>query len=58
MASINPNMLTDAIYIRLPIGIIEEIRKRAIEQERTQSSQIRYLLQKSLQMEEKPEREE
>ena len=29
--------------------------KQAIEQERTQSSQIRYLLQKALQMEEQKE---
>jgi hypothetical protein len=55
MASINPNTLGEPIYVRLSPEIAEEVRKQAIEQERTQSSQIRYLLQKALQMEEQKE---
>ena len=51
MASINPNTLTEPIYVRLTLEIAEEIRAQAIKQERTQSSQIRYLLQKALQTE-------
>jgi len=50
MASINTNTLTEPIYVRLTLEIAEEIRKQAIKQERTQSSQIRWLLQKALQM--------
>ncbi len=50
MASINPNKLGEPIYVRLSLEIAEEIRRQAIEQERTQRSQIRYLLQKALQM--------
>jgi hypothetical protein len=50
MASINPNTLTEPIYVRLTLEIAEEIRAQAIKQERTQSSQIRFLLQKALQM--------
>ena len=56
MASINPNTLTEPIYVRLTLEIAEEIRKQAIQQERTQSSQIRFLLQKALRMEEQEER--
>ena len=51
MASINPNILGEPVYVRLPLEIAEEIRRQAIKQERTQSSQIRYLLQKALQTE-------
>jgi len=51
MASINPSTLTEPIYVRLTLEIAEEIRAQAIKQERTQSSQIRYLLQKALQTE-------
>ena|GEM_PF-3966235 len=51
MTSINPNTLTEPIYVRLTLEIAEEIRAQAIKQERTQSSQIRYLLQKALQTE-------
>ena len=50
MASINTNTLTEPIYVRLTLNLAEEIRRQAIEQERTQSSQIRWLLQKALQM--------
>ena len=50
MASINTNTLTEPIYVRLTLEIAEEIRQQAIKQERTQSSQIRWLLQKALQM--------
>ena len=56
MASINPNQLGEPIYVRLSPEIAEEIRKQAIKEERTQSSQIRFLLQKALQMEELKER--
>lgn len=42
--------LTDAVYVRLPVGIVEEIRRQAMEQERTLSSQIRWLVQQALQM--------
>ena len=52
MASINPSTLTEPIYVRLTLEIAEAIRKQAIHQERTQSSQIRFLLQKALQMQE------
>ncbi len=52
MASINPNTLTEPIYVRLTLEIAEEIRAQAIKQERTQSSQIRWLLQQALQMQE------
>jgi hypothetical protein len=58
MASINPNKLTEPIYVRLTLEIAEEIRAQAIKQERTQSSQIRFLLQKALQIEEQGEIEE
>jgi len=58
MASINPNTLSEPIYVRLTLEIAEEIRRQAIEQERTQSSQIRYLLQKALQIEEREEMRE
>ncbi len=58
MASINPNSLGEPIYVRLSPEIAEEIRKQAIREERTQSSQIRYLLQKALQMKEQAEIEE
>jgi hypothetical protein len=58
MASINPNTLTEPIYVRLTLEIAEEIRAQAIKQERTQSSQIRYLLQKALQTEGQGEIEE
>jgi hypothetical protein len=58
MASINPNTLTEPIYVRLTLEIAEEIRRQAIMQERTQSSQIRYLLQKALQIEGQGEIEE
>ncbi len=58
MASINPNTLTEPIYVRLTLEIAEEIRRQAIKQERTQSSQIRYLLQKALQIQEQGEIEE
>ncbi|MGO9570397.1 MAG: hypothetical protein ACLP5H_22930 [Desulfomonilaceae bacterium] len=58
MASINPNSLTEPIYVRLTLEIAEEIRNQAIKQERTQSSQIRYLLQKALRMQEREEAEE
>jgi hypothetical protein len=51
MASINPGTLTEPIYVRLSFEIAEEIRKQAIKEERTQSSQIRFLLQKALQIE-------
>jgi hypothetical protein len=55
MASINPNTLTEPIYVRLTLEIAEEIRAQAIKQERTQSSQIRFLLQKALQIGEQEE---
>ncbi len=55
MSSINPNSLTEPIYVRLPLEIAEQIRQQAIQQERTQSSQIRYLLHKALRI---PEQEE
>jgi len=55
MASINTNPLGEPIYVRLSPEIAEEIRKQAIKQERTQSSQIRFLLQKALRMEEQEE---
>ncbi|MFC1833247.1 Arc family DNA-binding protein [Thermodesulfobacteriota bacterium] len=42
--------LTDAVYVRLPVGIVEELRRQAMEQERTLSSQIRWLVQQALQM--------
>ncbi len=58
MASINTNTLTEPIYVRLTLEIAEEIRQQAIKQERTQSSQIRFLLQKALQMQEREEIEE
>ncbi|MGO9116841.1 MAG: hypothetical protein ACLQPD_04425 [Desulfomonilaceae bacterium] len=58
MASINTNTLTEPIYVRLTLEIAEEIRKEAIKQERTQSSQIRWLLQKALQMQEQDESKE
>ena len=58
MASINPNTLTEPIYVRLTLEIAEEIRRQAIKQERTQSSQIRFLLQRALQIEEQREIEE
>jgi CopG-like RHH_1 or ribbon-helix-helix domain, RHH_5 len=58
MASINPSTLTEPIYVRLTLEIAEEIRRQAIEQERTQSSQIRFLLQKALRIEEQGEIEE
>jgi hypothetical protein len=50
MASINPNTLTEPIYVRLPLEISEEIRRQAIKQERTLSSQIRWLIQQALQI--------
>ena len=56
MASINPKSLGEPIYVRLPLEMSEEIRKQAIQQERTQSSQIRFLLQKALRMEGQAER--
>ena len=56
MASINPKSLGEPIYVRLSLEMSEEIRKQAIQQERTQSSQIRFLLQKALRMEEQAER--
>jgi hypothetical protein len=56
MASIRTlNTLTEPIYVRLTLEIAEEIRRQALAQERTQSSQIRYLLQKGLQIEEQKE---
>jgi hypothetical protein len=55
MASINPDMLGEPVYVRLPLEMCEQIRKQAIEQERTQSSQIRYLLQKALRIDEEVE---
>ena len=58
MASINTNTLTEPIYVRLTLEIAEEIRKQAIREERTQSSQIRWLLQKALQMQEQEESKE
>jgi molybdopterin/thiamine biosynthesis adenylyltransferase len=58
MASINPNTLTEPIYVRLTLEIAEEIRRQAIVQDRTQSSQIRFLLQKALRIEERGEIEE
>jgi hypothetical protein len=58
MASINPNALSEPIYVRLTAEIAEEIRKQAIQQERTQSSQIRFLLSKALQMQEQDEAKE
>jgi hypothetical protein len=58
MASINPNPLGEPIYVRLSPEIAEEVRKQAIEQDRTQSSQIRHLLQKALKMEQQEELKE
>ena len=58
MASINTNSLTEPIYVRLTLNLAEEIREQAIKQERTQSSQIRWLLQKALQMQEQEESKE
>lgn len=58
MAGLNPHELTQPIYVRLPIEVSEEIRKQAMAQERTLSSQLRFIVLRALQMEEKPEREE
>jgi hypothetical protein len=50
MAGLNPHVLTEPIYVRLPVQVSEEIRKQAMAQERTLSSQIRFLVLKALQM--------
>jgi hypothetical protein len=50
MAGLNPHILTDPVYVRLPVEVSEEIRRQAMAQERTLSSQIRFLVLKALQM--------
>jgi len=52
MAGLNPHELTQPIYVRLPIEVSEEIRRQAMAQERTLSSQVRYLVLKALQTKE------
>jgi len=55
MAGLNPHELTQPIYVRLPVQVSEEIRKQAMAQERTLSSQIRFLVLKALRMDEEIE---
>lgn len=52
MAGLTRHTFSEPVYIRLPIEIKEEIRRQALAQERTFSLQIRWLLQKALQMQE------
>jgi hypothetical protein len=58
MASINPNKLAQPIYVRLPVDIAEEIRRQAFEQGRTLSLQLRWILQRAVQVQESREENE
>jgi hypothetical protein len=58
MASINPNKLAQPIYVRLPVEIAEEIRRQALEQGRTLSLQLRWILQRAVQVQESREKSE
>jgi len=47
MPSINPNKLAEPIYVRLPVEMAEQIRRDALEQGRTLSLQLRWILRKA-----------
>jgi len=58
MASINPEKLAQPIYVRLPVYMAEEIRRQASEEGRTLSLQLRWILQRAVQVQESREENE
>jgi hypothetical protein len=55
MPSINPNKLAEPIYVRLPVEMAEQIRRDALEQGRTLSLQLRWILRTALLAQEQSE---
>ncbi len=53
MASINPKEFPNPINVRLSEELVETIRKQALRSERTLSGQLRWLLQRAVQEEDK-----
>jgi hypothetical protein len=56
MASINPKEFPNPINVRLSEELVETIREQALTNERTLSGQIRWLLQRAVQEEDKEQR--
>lgn len=56
MASINPKEFPNPVNVRLSEDLVETIREQALTSERTLNGQIRWLLQRAVQEEEKEQR--
>ncbi len=56
MASINPKEFPNPVNVRLSEELVAVIRQQALRSERTLSGQLRWLLQKAVQEEEKEQR--